>query len=360
MSPLIRFCIAICICSFASGQASAAPQTAGYFCANCVDFDSAQQQAIQYAAPLECNSDEVLIDPDSDLECSSEDRRVVLGNHLTGQVFAFLVSRGNEFPWPTTADAVSLNSTEIAVYEGILDLRVDWENALEGGMTIQPEQGVQDEGEICPAGTAIDYLTRPGGQAQLKDMITADVTANIEDYQDQSPWYSSGFGVGLTVLGTGGNLQFPEGGDEGESIYSIEFPISEIDDPPFLDVLVYQLELVGTGESGQAVLEIDFLQNASRAAGARLDELFAGNVEITDDCVLDKLGRLDDIGNSEISLGGSPLDSNNTFGTGGSSGGASGGSTSKMCIFDFFVNGVYQYSFRAPCDSAKDKEEISE
>ncbi len=156
MSQLIRFCLAISIWFLALGQASAAPQTVGYFCANCVDFDSAQQQAIQYAAPLECNSDEVLIDPDSDLECSSEDRRLVLGNHLTGQVFAFLVSRGNEFPWPTTADAVSLNSTEIAVYEGILDLRVDWENALEGGMTIQPEQGVQDEGEICPFGTAID------------------------------------------------------------------------------------------------------------------------------------------------------------------------------------------------------------
>ncbi len=191
-------------------------------------------------------------------------------------------------------------------------------------------------------------------------MITADVTENLEDYQDQSPWYTSGFGVGLTVLGTGGNLQFPEGGDEGESIYSIEFPISEIDDPPFLDILVYQLELNGVASDGQAILDIDFLQNASRAAGERLDELFAGNVEITDDCVLEKLGRLDDIGNSEIRLGGSALDSNNTFGTGGSSGGASGGGTSTMCIFDFFVNGEYQDSFRAPCDSAEDKEEIRE
>lgn len=139
MSPFIRFCFAICFCSFALGQAWAAPKTVGYFCANCVDFRSAQQQAMQYAAPLECNSDEVFLDPNTELVCSSEDRRVVLGNHLTGQVFAFLVSRGNKFPWPTTADEVSLNSTETAVYQGILELRVDWENALKGGMTIQPE-----------------------------------------------------------------------------------------------------------------------------------------------------------------------------------------------------------------------------
>lgn len=360
MSPLIRSCIAICICFFAWGQAGAASQTVGYFCANCVDFDSAQQQAVQYAAPLECNSDEVLIDPYSDLECSSEDRRVVLGNHLTGQVFAFLVTRGNEFPWPTTANAVSLNSTETTLYQGILDLRIDWENALRGGMTIQPEQGVQDEGEICPFGTAIDYLTRPGGQAQLKDMITADVTANIEDYQDHNPWYTSGFGVGLTVLGTGGNLQFPDGGDEGESIYSIVFPVSEVDDPPFNDVLVYDLQLNGVASDGQALLDIDFLPDSSRAAGARMDELFSGNVEVTNECVLERIGRLDDVGNNRFQAGGSALDPNNTFGTGGSSGGASGGSTSKMCIFDFFVHGVYQYSFRAPCDSVKDKEEIGD
>lgn len=190
-------------------------------------------------------------------------------------------------------------------------------------------------------------------------MITLDVTNNIQKYQDKNPWYKSGFGTGLTILGTGGNLQFPDGSDEGESVYSVVFPNSEADDPLFRDVLVYELELRGTAADGQALLEIDFIQGASRAAGERLDELFSGNVEITNGCVLDKLGRLDDTGNSEIRLGGAALDPNNTFGTGGSSGGASDGSTTKMCIFDFYVNGVYQFSFRAPCDSADgDKEEV--
>jgi len=362
MSPLIRFCIAVCICFFALGQTWATPRTVGYFCANCLDFDSAQQQAMQYAAPLECNTDDGFIDPDLELICGSEDRRVILGNHLTGQVFAFVVSRGNELPWPTTADAVSLNATETQVYETILNLRVDWENALEGGMTMPPEQSPQNGDDSCPSGTALDFLTRQGGQEQIENMITGVVSSNIDAYRDQQPWYSN-FGVGVTIRGTGGRLRFPDGVDEGQSRYFVEFPISEVETPPFPDVLVYNLELQGVGGSGIAILDIEFVPESSRAAGSRLSQLFSANVEITNDCVLEKLGRLDDIGGNELRLGqgsggGGALDPNNTFAPGGSSGGSSGGGASQSCVFDFFANGRYQYSFRAPCNSVRPNEEV--
>jgi len=363
MSPFFRLLISICICCFASANAWAGPRTVGYFCANCLDFDSARQQAMQYAAPLQCNSEQVFIDPNTELACSAEDRRVILGNHLTGQVFSFLVSRGNKFPWLTTANAVALNATETEVYQTILDLRVDWENALKEGMTIEPEleQGLQTEGGSCPSGTALDFVTEIGGQSTIKNLITGVISSNLDDYRDKRPWYKSGFGVGLTILGTGGHLQFPEGIDEGKSRYIVEFPISEADRPPFSDILVYNLELIGNTSGGEAVLTIDFLPAASRVAGFRMDELFSGNVEITDECVLEKLGRMDDIGgNRQIRLGGTPLDPNNTFGTGGSSGATpGGGNTTKMCIFEFWVDGDLKNKWTAPCESADgDKEEI--
>jgi hypothetical protein len=337
--------------------AAAYQETSGFFCSNCLDVESARQQALQYAPSLDCNSREVLQNPAVPLTCSSVERRVVLGNHVTGAIFAFVVSRGDEAPWAAVARSVVLDSTEAEVYSTIVALRSDWDKALERGAVIDPEQGIHNERRSCPSGTALDHVLDPAGQAAIEEMITADVAENLEDYMDASPWYRSGFGVGVTVLGTGGSLQFPDDGNQGHSIYSVTFPQSEVATPNFDDVLVYELELLGV-DRGQPLLTIDFVEGASRVAGARLDLLKSADVEISNECVLEKLGRLDDTGGREIRQNGVAIDPEATFGAGASVSGAPGGV--RMCVYDFYVNGRYQFSFAAPCDAIKDKEEIKE
>lgn len=333
---------AFMLLGLAVGSASAATQTKGFFCSNCVDSESARQQAIQYAAPLQCNGTEALNDPNVQLTCSAPDRKIVLGNHLTGEVYAFVVSRGSSMPWETIADPIDLQPNEQVVYESILGLRVDWEAAVIGGMTMVPEASVDSEGSSCPKNTAFDFATKPGGQAFVMDRITDDVSNHIEDYRDQRPWYRNGFGVGVTVFGTGGSLQFPDGDNPAESMYLVNFSRSE--DPGTInDVLVYELRLVGVNPvDGKASLIIDFLPKASRVGGARFDQLMTGNIKITNRCLLDKLEALDDSGVGQFRVGGATLDPNSSFGA------APGGSTNGRCekIVEFWQDGRRLYVFR--------------
>lgn len=75
--------------------------------------------------------------------------------------------------------------------------------------------------------------------------------------------------------------------------------------------------------------------------------------------MLEKLATPDDSPSGEFQVGGIPLNSDGSVGTGGNgSGGPSDGSASNMCVYDFFVNGRYQYSFRAPCDAFETNDEI--
>lgn len=333
---------ALMLFGLACGPVSGAMPTKGYFCSNCVDFESARQQAMQSAAPLQCNSFEALNDPNVELTCSAPDRKVILGNHITGQVYAFIVTRGSSMPWETIADPVSLEANETVVYETILAFRVDWEAAVAAGMSMDPEASVDSEGSSCPRNTAFDFATKPGGQAIIMDIITVDVSNHIEDYRDHRPWYRSGFGVGVTVLGTGGSLQFPEGSVPGASRYLVNF--SRTEDPGTInDVLVYAITLEGVNAvDGMASLTMEFLPGASRVGGARFDQLLTGNIKVTNRCLLDKLEALDDSGVGKFLVGGAALDPNASFGA------APNGSTGGRCeqIVEFWQDGRRLYVFR--------------
>lgn len=340
----------LALVSFAPGGSAA---TVGYFCANCVDAESARQQALQYAAPLICNSDDVFFDPSTPLVCRSDDRRVVLGNHLTGQVFAFDVTRGDTMPWAASAIVSPLDSAGQYAYGQVIGLRNDWDRFMSAGIVMSAAAAPTSTKSTCPTGTALDFALNPMGQFSMEEMITAEVSQNIDAYREQSPWYRSGFGVGVTVFGTGASLQFPDD-ETGIPVFSVEFPISEISNPNFQDMLVYELELRGVASSGQPILEISLVPGASRIIGARMDLVLAGEVDITDECVLDKLGSLDDGGSDSFRLGGLTVDPALSFGFGGGSGGPSGGGSGGMCTFDFYTNNRYQFSFRAPCDAVDD------
>lgn len=346
------------------GPAWAAPETKSFFCKNCVDFESARQQTLEYAAPVSCTGDPSILDPDSGHDCFAPDRRVVLGNHLTGQVFAFIVSRENDSPWAASADEILLSPAEREAYEETLNFRNLWEALVARGIDLPPQLIIQNGNGECPQETALDAYFDNGTQKDIRAQITADVSAQLREYQNDTPWLrklADGLTFGLVRNGVGVSFTVP-GSDDVQRIFPFPFQESEVGNLYNIpDVLVYEVvEISGMDGRGNATLTIDLREDQSRIAGAELDQFLAGKVDITNECVLEKIGAFDDARGKDFIIGGSTVDPTRTFGTGGSSGGASGGSTTKMCVFDFYVNGRYQFSFSAPCDSVGEKEEISE
>lgn len=346
---------ALAFFSLMQSNVSTAVETEGYFCSNCVDSESARQQAIQYAPPLVCNSAEVLSDPSVELVCRSEERRIVLGNYPTRQVFAFRVVRAESMPWETQADQVSLTNDEMSGYTLIFEFREDWEKAVLEGHAMSPEATVQNGSIECSQGTALDWIIKPGGIADLKNMVTLELSDVTGSYTNEIPWYVPGFGVGLNFKNINFNFQWPIGGDAPVDEYVMDWNRAN---NGLLDRIVFDISSGRGSSSGQAVVVLDLNLEKSRAAGFVAADLLSGDAVVDDECVLEKLDQRDVYGGSELRVGGAPLNPDGSVGTGGGSGGPSGGTPSRTCIFDFFVNDVYQYSFAAPC-GAFEKEQIS-
>lgn len=337
---------------------SSAIETEGYFCGNCIDTESARQQAFQYAAPLVCNSGEVLIDPSTELVCRAEQRRVVLGNFLTRQLFAFRVSRSNSAPWAAEAIQVSLSPDEVAGYTKIFEFRADWEASVLSSPSLIPEASVNSDPSDCPTGTALEWAVKTGGRSRLKDEATARLSEDTEEHSESSPWYIPSIGVGARHKGVNFDFKWPKEDKSDEPVDEYRFYFAPRNELGLLDVLVFNILSSQVDKAvGQAITELEFSESKSRAAGHNLEDLLAGDVVITDECALETLDQRESLGGSDLRVGGVPLNADGSV-AGGGSGGAGGGTPTRMCVFDFFVNGRYQYSFTAPCDSFKEKEEI--
>ncbi|MFN2333664.1 MAG: hypothetical protein ABR550_04485 [Wenzhouxiangellaceae bacterium] len=342
-------------------------ETVGYFCNHCVDFQSARSQAILNAANITCDhagGANPVLNPDADVQCSAPQRIVILGNHLSDQVYSFLVTRDDQSPWAPQAEPFDLTSSENLSYRTVLDLRRQWETMMAAGIELQSEpmrallQGGKNNN--CPQGTALDAFLDNGAQQAIRDQIAATVTAQLQEFQNDAPWFrrvGQFFSFGISRGGVSASLALTES-DAVQRHFSFAFMNSEggnLFDLP--DRLVYEVELA-TMSGGQAVAEINLRESLSRVAGVELQRLLAAQIDVTNECVLEKLGRLDDGDpGREFRIGGGGLiDPGNTFGTGGSSAGAPG--SSGMCTFDFFSNGRFQFTFRAPCNSVSDTEQI--
>lgn len=342
--------------SFLLPGISTAIETDAFFCSNCVDSESARQQAMQYAAPLECNSAEVLSDPSVELTCSSKELRIVLGNYLTREIFAFRVFRSSVLPWETQAVPISLSNDERTGYSLVFEFRKDWEDVVLAGLAMSPGASVLGESIECVDGTALDWLIKPGGVAALKNMATLELSDATGAYTNEIPWYLPSLGVGLIYKKINFSFQWPIGGDEPVDEYVIDFNRAN---NGMLDRVVFDIGSGRGSDSGQAIVELSLNRKKSRAAGFTAEDLLSGDAVVKDECALEKLDQRDVYGGSELRVGNEPLNPDGSVGSGGSGGGASGGTPTRLCVFDFFVNGRYQYSVTAPCE-AFEKEEISE
>jgi len=363
-------CVSV-VLFFGARGAWAFDESVEYFCKNCADEASAMAQAAQYAPPLMCSGGGgQTLDPFVEVDCFSNIRRVILGNHLTNAVFAFDVSRGDDAPWAVSVTAVTLSDVEFAGYREVLKLRREWEKLVKQGIepvpfvpTIQNEPSPE-----CPSGTALDAYFSNKWQSEIRDQIAATVASELAQFRRSRPWvlrafdsFRNSLSIGLLYNSVRISMDVPET-DSVQTRFPFFFDTSEVENIwGIRDVLVYNVELgdMVDGDPPQAIVSIDLVVEKSKVAGGeQLDRFLAGNTDVTDACVLEKLDQRDVYGGSDLRVGGVPLNADGSV-AGGGSGGPSGGA--RMCIFDFFVNDVYQYSFTAPCDSfEEDKEQIAE
>lgn len=289
----------------------------GYFCSSCTDVTSARQRALALAPSPNCDyGNPPQLPP---ISCQTTTRRVILGNHISGQKFAFLVTTDEMLASSVEAD--TLTSTEVELIDTIFDLRadwagIDWNQTVEDGTIRAGTMGriplytgyaakQTSRDSDCPVGTALDHVLNPALQAPLKDAITFEVMNRLSDYQGMNPRVRRLTGVGVTVpSGAGLSLQW-ENPDDNSFQASYGFPVSEVDSG-LTDVLVYDVELRGE-HNGQPLLHIGFDDQASRAAGTIVRDLLNGAATITvsDECVLEKLEEFNDAENgSDIRVGG--------------------------------------------------------
>lgn len=358
------FLLLILIACWSDAFPSDYDEQVGYFCPSCTDQTSARQRALALAPPPNCDYG---VPPQlPPISCQETTRRVILGNHISGQKFAFLVTT-NEMLAPSI-ESESLTTTEQGLIDTIFELRadwagIDWHQTVEDGTVQAGSMGriplyteystQQTSGSSdCPVGTALDHVLNPALQAPLKDAITFEVMHRLSDYQGMNPRVRRLTGVGVTVSsGAGLNLQW-ENPDAQTFQATYGFPVSEVD-LGLTDVLVYNVEL--TGEyNGQPTLHIVFDDQASRAAGAIVRDLLNGAATITvsDECALEKLEAFNDAENGiEFRVGGPGGD---PFDFSGLSSGDGGQLCSKILCASTCVDGEctpcqFEFAVLVPC-----------
>jgi len=342
-----------------------------YFCPSCTDQTSARQRALALAASPNCDYG---VPPQlPPISCQDTIRRVILGNHISGQKFAFLVTTDEMLASSVESD--SLTTVERDLIDTIFQLRadwagIDWHQTVEDGtiqagtmgrISLYTEYATQQTsgGSDCPVGTALDHVLNPALQAPLKDAITFEVMNRLSEYQGMNPRVRRLTGVGVTApSGAGLSLQW-ENPDERTFQASYGFPVSEVDSG-LTDVLVYDVELRGE-HNGQPLLHIGFDDQASRAAGAIVRDLLNGaaTITISDECVLEKLEAFNDAENgSEIRVGGPGGDPFDFSGLSSGDGGAALCSKilcATVCSVDSDGNKTgcecqFEFAVLAPCD----------
>ena len=268
-----------------------------YFCPNCINESSARQVALTHAPPALCDYGNP--PPFPPVSCQPVYRRIILGNHLTRQRFAFIVGTIDSFR--QTAEPDSLSPAEQRVIDQIFDLRHDWESmslewVVENG-TVQagaagriPLKSQTTGGGSCPSNTALDHVLNPSFMQLLKDAIVLRTMNRLAEHaSDGNPQVRRATGVGVSLGGVGFSFQW-ENPNQNNFTASFGFPVSEVD-TPIRDVLVFRVELLGMN-LGTPILEVDFAPGASRAAGAFVDDLLNGNVTVSSPCIFDKLEDL--------------------------------------------------------------------
>lgn len=357
----------------------------GWFCEACTNLESARQQAIQYAPSLQCSGTAGnVLNPDSGLECQAPPaKKVVLGNREYNQVYVF------EVMWQNTGNFWEVVATESSLSPGYIDLAytaldvvgawnqaivdLNEELALEQGVnaTSAPEKyssGTMSDPETldCPENTLLRTLMDRSRMDSLKRRVRTEIEIEIDRIISDGGAGVDSSSVSVSRGGLTFGFDISDGGRPIPTGVERVFNQREVNlnqSPPTgpgmpivdWDRLVFSARMIHMGDSGRVVLTLE--PGASTILGLVGDDFFEGR-EITDPCALDAMALGDEGQGREFRFreGGAVADPVETFNSGGGTS-TPGGSTTRMCLYDFYSNNVYQFSAWMPCGDG-DKEEI--
>lgn len=366
-------------------SASAGSSMKGWFCEACTNLESARQQAIQHAPSLQCSGTAGnVLNPDSGLECQAPPaKKVVLGNREYNQVYVFEVTWQNtgDF-WQVVATESSLSPAYIDLAYTALDVTEAWSRAIiDINDDLEAEAGIgsassasknrtgtmsDPESLDCPTETLLRTLMDRSRMDSLKRRVRTEIEIEIGRIISSGGAGVDSNSVSISRGGLTFGFDVSDGGRPIPTGVERVFTQREVnlnESPPTgpgmpvmdWDRLVFSARMIHMGDSGRVVLTLE--AGASTILGLVGDDFFDGR-EITDRCALEALALGDDHQGGEFQLreGGVPVDPDETFASGGTD--TPGGTNSRMCLYDFYSNDTYQFSFWAPCDADGDKEEI--
>jgi len=331
---------------------SAATLTDAVVCEHCVDIDSARQRAIQLAPGLECysrGSNVAGFEISLDMECSAPDVRIVIGNPIDLQIYAFFVSYDDAAPWLISATETALTldeedayRTALEFFNALIRMFPMYSSQIPGATLLDESDGLS-----CPTGTAFDHATQPALEAQLKKRIKSEVARNVDKFRPSNSWWR-GLTFGASKRGTNVSFRMPSEGDSREIFRGIEFLDSEIDSGK-ADVLVFRISNIITNRNNSNVaMDVVLDKSKSTVFGIDLADVFRGALDIDNACVLEKLEQLAEDGIAQfLTLGGGLVDPSNRFGTGGTISTPSSGCFRTVRMK---VNDEDQGTIRIPCD----------
>ena len=286
--------------------------------------------------------------------CGAPERRVVIANPETSQLFAYIVLWSQQQWDYFIAQDVSLTQDEIAGYELLIDFVDDWRSFLEAPIylddiaTSQYSSSAVPANTGCPEGTALDFVLDPTLEVAAKQRMKADVTQNLSAYQDYDPSVTGGtIGLLFRRIPLTFNFSGPER-DEIEFI-SLVGPINEYGQPG--DELLYSVDLRGVnGATGNPYVSFDLQIDESEVLGAPLDHLLSGDVNVEDSpCVREKLASVaEKFGDGEwrSRSGGTRINPSDLRGAPASGSG-------PLCYVDFYQGGQRLYTFLVSCDRTR-------
>ncbi|MBB6088225.1 hypothetical protein [Wenzhouxiangella marina] len=300
----VRLACVFVVLVWCQPPASASNDPLGLFCPQCYDLNSARLLAENHAPPGPSGPGCGGLSPDGEDEdthsgerasfggCQTPIRRVFLINQTSGQVFSFRVWQEGGLP---VAISEPLSSAESLVTDRIIELRVAWDELLQG-MTIagdrplvasysRPAGSIRTTGS-CPEGTALDAVLDPAVMIQYEELIRLAAVQGLPPFNEGQSWVNNINGVGASAFGFGLSAQWEVG---AQTYYEFTFERSEVPTPNIPDQLIFEVEYLGNAPaSGTPLLNIQFNRDLSRAAGQPARNLERGG-SYTNECVLAKI-----------------------------------------------------------------------
>jgi len=323
-----------------------------FFCKECTSSENAKSIAkLKYAPKLQCNSSDPFSPPTpDDAICGSVARNIILVNPEKKSIYSYRVGHSNQAPrYPVMAWDRALSNQDISGYSMVAEYLATYESGIQIATSnayisksntsyVASRPGTT----TCPTDTALSTLVNPNEMSNLEDLMTLSIMVGMEN----SPGYGvmdklesssiSNTGAGITFGRTNYNVAWSD--TTKKPIITWPFANSE-ELSSIKDYLLFDIESLGRDHNNVPILKFS-LSDESRVAGVKLSHLRGkhGPLTITNPCVLNRLGELNDTGQFRNAAGIEDQFNGSTIPANGSI---------ETCTWYFYQSGRLLYIFNS-------------